>query len=987
MMEAMVSRPSSTTSMVGRAADLDQLRTLIGLGNSAPNSQVVLLAGDAGVGKTRLLTELGQQAGGAGWRVVKGHCLDFGDSAPPYLPFSEVFSSIASDYPALAASVIRAFPALASLVPARSGLDGGTGAPPRMEPSDLFEAVHAGLTQIAGSAPLLVVVEDLHWADHSTREMLSFLFARRFAAPVAVIGSYRSDDLHRRHPLRAAVGEWARLPGVARLQLQPLTDTDVRHLVRSLHPASISETKLSGIVARAEGNAFFVEELVAAADMAGSSLPTDLVDLLLVRVDRLDEDVRLVVRTASVAGRKVSHQLLARVVDLDDVSLDRSLRAAVEANVLVPVAPDAYAFRHALLAEAIYDDLLPGERVRLHAAYTRVLAAGEAEGTAAELAGHARAGHDTAIALRASIQAGDEAMALAGPAEAAHQYEHALEILADRHAVALDPPVDSVALALRAGDASVAAGNVYRAIALFEDQLRQLPPDASDIDRASLLLALAGAALQAETSIDALQATAEAVRLIPAEPASALRARAVNMHARTNADRRRDDDAAQWARLAVELGRQLHLPEVVADATTTIARIDERAGAPELSRQALEEAVTHATEAGDAAAELRALAVLAGIHYAVGHLPEAAKVSYEAVERAVCHGRPWAPYSLDARVLGGIVAYDRGDWDEALRIADVHGESPPGLAEALLGSVGMAVAAGRGQAQAVKIFPQIRAWWTREGQIAILSAGAAIDLYGDAGQLDEAIAVYDDVLACIAELWDMPHFQAQIRFAGLLLGQLSAAAGRSASSELTALAARGDDLAETAWAAAQHNRQLGRPEGIESAAWLARVSAEQLRLHWLTGVDAPDEDALIAAWRLSVEVFEQFGHPFETARSQARLAAVLRAAGQSEEADTTLALARETATQLGAVPLLAELRAIVPGAVARRPELPHGQEALTGREEEVLALLATGRSNRAIGEQLYISAHVSNLMAKLGAHGRTEAVAIARRRGLLDNAG
>jgi DNA-binding NarL/FixJ family response regulator len=548
-----------------------------------------------------------------------------------------------------------------------------------------------------------------------------------------------------------------------------------------------------------------------------------------------------------------------------------------------------------------------------------------------------------------------------------------------------------VALALRAGDASVAAGNVYRAIALFEDQLRQLPADAPDIDRAQLLLALAGAALQAETSIDVLRLTAEAVRLVPAEPASALRARAVNMHARANADRRRDDDAAQWARLAVELGRELHLPEVVADATTTIARVDERAGAPELSRRALQEAADDAATAGEAAAELRALTTLAGLHYALGQLPEAAAVSHLAVERAVCHCRPWAPYGLDARALAGLVAYTRGDWDEALHIVDVHGESPPGLAEALLGSVGMLVAAGRGEAQAINLLPHLRSWWTREGQIAIVSAGAAIDIYGDGGQLDEAIAVYEEVLACIGQLWDMPIFQAQIRFAGLILGQLGAAAARSASSELAVLARRGDDLAATAWAAADHSRQLGRPEGIESAAWLARVSAEQLRLHWLSGIDAPDEDELVAAWRHSVEVFERFGHRFETARSQARLAAVLRAAGQPEEAEALVRQAQQAAGLLGAAPLLAELRA-VPGAAARRSEPTHGQEALTGREEEVLALLATGRSNRAIGEQLYISAktvsvHVSNLMAKLGASGRTEAVAIARRRGLLDDAG
>jgi DNA-binding CsgD family transcriptional regulator len=994
-MEAMAVTSPAASLLVGRTGDLARLSTLIGLGADRPTPAAVLLAGDAGVGKTRLLTELCDRAARGGWRVMAGHCLDFGDTAPPYLPFTEGFGRLAADSPALGASLIDHQPGLARLMPAHRGPATGPADPaPRMERSDLFEAVYAGLGHVASTSPLLLVVEDLHWADHSTREMLSFLFARPFAEPVAIVASYRSDDLHRRHPLRAVVGEWTRLPGITRMLLQPLADPDVRALVRSLHPEPLSEMKVRGIVERAEGNAFFVEELVGATDAADGSLPTDLVDLLLVRVDRLDEEVRIVVRTASAAGRRVSHDLLARVVETDGVTLDRSLRAAVEANVLVAVGTDSYAFRHALLAEAIYDDLLPGERVRLHAAYTRVLAAHESEGTAADLARHARAAHDTAIALRASIEAGDEAMALAGPAEASHQYEHALELVAEDQVADFDPPIDVVGLALRAGEASVAAGNVYRAIALFQDQLRQLPADAADVDRARLLHALAGAALQAETSIDALQATAEAVKLVPAEPPSPLRAQVVNMHARANADRRRDDEASRWARLALDLGRRLQLPDIIVDATTTIARVDERAGAPESSRRALEQAAEDAAAAGEVAAELRALSTLAGLHYTLGRLADAATVCRLAMERARQHRRPWSPYGLDARALAGIVAYTNGEWDEVLAIVDVNDESPPGLAEALLVSIRTLVSAGRGDGDAVELIPHLRPWWTREGQIAVVSAGAAIDLHGDRGELDEAIAVHDDLVACVGEMWGHPWFPARIRLAGLLLGQLCAAAPRSGTRELGDLARRGDELARTAETTAAHGRKLGRPQGIESTAWLARVAAEQLRLRWLTGVAVPEPDALVSAWQGSVEAFAGFGHRFETARSQARLAAVLRSTGQPEEAAEQARRAGEVARLLRAAPLLDELRALGPSLASRRSEPARRSDTLTGREEEVLALLAAGRSNRDIGQQLYISAktvsvHVSNLMAKLGAGGRTEAVAIARRRGLLadDHAG
>jgi predicted ATPase len=341
----------------------------------------VLLAGDAGVGKTRLLAELRDRAQAAGYRVLVGHCLDFGDSALPYLPFSEAFGRLAAEAPTLARSLVEAGPAIARLMPARRVLPEQS-APAddenqvHLDRPDLFAAVHAALELLGRAEPLLLIVEDVHWADRSTREMLSFLFSRRFDAPVAIVASYRSDDLHRRHPLRTAAAEWSRLPGVSRVELGRLPDDDVRALVGSLHPGPMSERALRGIVERAEGNAFFTEELVGATEVGPDAIPEALADLLLVRLDQLDDDARHVVRAASVSGRRVPHLLLDRVLDGQVGSLDVALRAAVERNVLVPMGGDGYAFRHALLAEAVYDDLLPGERVRLHAAYAKALQQG-----------------------------------------------------------------------------------------------------------------------------------------------------------------------------------------------------------------------------------------------------------------------------------------------------------------------------------------------------------------------------------------------------------------------------------------------------------------------------------------------------------------------------------------------------------------------------------------------------------------------------------
>jgi DNA-binding CsgD family transcriptional regulator len=976
-------------ALVGRGVELERLETVLGLEAGQPTVTAVLLAGDAGVGKTRMLAELRPRAIAAGWRVVVGHCLNFGDSALPYLPFSEVFGRLVEQAPDVAESVVKASPDVARLMPGRRVLAAADEAgEERVDRAGLLEAVHVGLTALSQSQPLLVLIEDVHWADQSTREMLSFLFSRRFAAPVAIVASYRSDDIHRRHPLRALAGEWGRLPGVHRLQLERLPDADVRTLVRVLHPEPLPEHEVRRIVARAEGNAFFTEELVAAAAMGGRSVPTDLADLLLVRLDQLDEAARQVVRAASVAGRRVSHELLAHVVGLDGSALDHALRTAVDGNVLVSVGADGYGFRHALLAEAVYDDLLPGERVRVHGAYAKTLCDGDVDGTAAELARHARAAHMIETAVKASIQAGDEAMAVGGPDEAARHYEVALELMAEPEGQEGDAgDVDTVELTVKASEAAFAAGHLIRSQALVQDRLDVLPADAPPDQRVRLLIALVSTALLTEYTIDLLGLTTQALQLLADEPPSPLLAQVLSLHARTNADRRRDDEAAEWATKAQALATELHLPHVIADATTTLAYIGERAADPEWARQTLEKSITEARAGSDVTAELRGLFSLGGLNFELGRLDDARAVYEEGLQRARDTGRPWAPYGVDARAMAGLVTYVAGDWEAVLRVVDVTGESPPPVSEAALAAVWLAVAAGRGDPAAIERLPHVRRQWERDGVIAILAGAAAIDLHGDRGDLAAAIAAYDDVVATVSKVWQREAFQAQIRLAGLLLGQLCAEAGRVGADERAALAKRGDELVEVARIAGEITPR-GRRTGPEGEAWAARVAAEHARLRWLTDVDPPPQHELVAAWEGAVAAFEKFGHTFETARSRARLAEVLRAAGRSSEAADQAGQAMDVARQLGAQPLLAELRTSFP--TGRQGAGAQLDDVLTPREQEVLQLVAQGRSNREIGAHLFISGktvsvHVSNILAKLGARGRLEAAAVARRRGLLED--
>jgi DNA-binding CsgD family transcriptional regulator len=989
------------TPLVGRVDELRELAELIGLvrftagrsdqlDNDAAVGGVVLLGGDAGARKSRLVTELARDAQTKGWRVLVGHCLDFGESSPPYLPFSEALGRLAAESPELTRSLVELSPAVARLHPSHRRLSDSDDAPEPTQRGALFESVQEVLTGLAADTPLLLIIEDLHWADQSTRDLLRWLFTRPFDAPVTILATYRSDDLHRRHPLRATLAEWVRLPSVARIQLGPMSTAEGRALIDAVGRGRIAELDRQHILARAEGNPFFIEELVAASAMAGGRLPTDLADLLLVRLERLDDDARLVVRAASVAGRQASHALLAEGTALDGAALETAVRAAVEANILVSADGTNYTFRHALLAEAIYEDLLPGERVRLHAAYAEALAGQRVDGSAAELARHALESHDLVTGMRASIEAGKDAMAVGGPEEATHHYERALDLLADPAVAAAvsDPEgsgyVDRVGLVVKASNSASAAGHVGRALALAHAEL-EITPEDRPIDRARLINCLAMTAFVMDHNLDLLSLTAEAVRAMSDQPPSPLHALVLYSHARANFERSRDEEVARWASESLAMARNLRLPAIAADATILLAKVEERSGDGAAAVAAVEQAIEDARAAGERFAELRGRYTLGSLYYGQGRLADALATYQRAASQATDLGRQWAPYGVDSVIFRAIVSLVAGDWDLAEELIDMSGQNPPEIPSALFAALSLELAAGRGDTNALRDLPRIRNTWSLDGLIAITSAAAAIELYRQAGDIDGAISVHDDAVEAVSGLWQRPAFHARVRLAALLLGALADAAAIASTAERIELVKRGDELCDATQEVVDEPR-FGGPEG---RAWAARMAAEHARLHWLAGIDAPPLPQLVDAWRLAVETFENFGHVFETARSRTRLAAVMAAAGDpsaGEQADQ----ARTVAQALGAQSLLLEARQLAGGngAQSDRPA-PTTAEALTPRERDVLALVATGRSNREIAAQLFISpktvsVHISRVLDKLDATSRTEAVAIARRRGVID---
>jgi DNA-binding CsgD family transcriptional regulator len=973
--------PRPTTPLIGRATELGLLQR--GVDDAAAGSaSAVLLSGDAGVGKTRILAELTQRTEDAGVLNLIGHCIDFGDAGLPFVPFSEAFGRLAASHAALSDELLAEYPAIARLMPTRRVISAPAADPDdRIQRGVLFEAVLGALSRLAEKSTVLLVVEDVHWADQSTRDLLGFLLARLRDQPLDIVISYRSDDLHRRHPLRRSVAEWARLPRVERLHLPPLNADEVRELIHFLHPGPLAEQDMRQIIDRAEGNAFFTEELVAAAAECPqqSMLPAELADLLLVRLDRLSDDVRRVARVAAVAGRRVSHALLAAVVDVPDDMLDAALREAVDAQILEPRGESGYGFRHALLAEAIYDDLLPGERVRIHAAYATALQKA-VDGTAAELARHARESHDLATAFAASIRAGDEAMTVGAPQEALRHYEVALELLS---AVPEDDRVDEPQLAVAAADAAVAAGQPYRAVHLTREALAQYPEGGDPRLRAELLYGLATASVAVDGDFEVFTATSDALRLVPADPPSTFRTRIASLHAHAAMALDRLDDAERWASEAVEAATALGHPEAAADAHTTLAILHRRAGEPAAAARGLAQVAEEARQGGEITAELRSRYNLGSLYYDQGDLPRAIEAWDANIVRARDLGRPWTAYGLESRVMASVARYASGDWDVSASLARVDDESPPVLAEAMLAAAGMAVSAGRGRTSALEMVPVLRPWWQRDGLIAVLSGGAAIDLYVDDGKSEAALRVLDEVVAIVGELWQQPWFLGRIRLSALGLAALSSAAASQTSEDRVGSVERGRELVAAGRTTLQRGRPFGGRLGVEGIAWQARMEAEWARLRWLGGVEPPHVDEHIGLWQRSVDAFG-YGQVFEQARSRVRLAATLRAAGRASEAAEQASLARDAARRLGARPLLDELRQL---GESRSPSA--SSNALTQRERDVLALITQGSTNRQIARQLYISektvsVHVSNILAKLGVRGRTEAAAVARRDGLLN---
>jgi DNA-binding NarL/FixJ family response regulator len=983
----------ASLDFVGRDAELAQLEAALARA-AAGEPAVVLVGGESGVGKTRLVAELIARAVAQETRVLTGDCVTLGDAELPYAPIIAALRDV--ERTEVEAIVGAAAPGLAALLPQIGESDGGATSG-SLAQGRLFELLLALIGGLAvGAGPVLLVIEDLHWADRSTRDFVTFLIRNARRQQIALVATYRTDELHRRHPLRPFLSEAERAPAVTRLGLPRFTREESRAQLAGILGHHPEARLVEDLFARAEGNPFYTEELVAAA--TGDRLPENVRDTLMVRIEALSLEAQAVLRVTAAAGARVRHGLLEKASGLPSDSLVAGLREAVIHHVLVQdAAMDAYAFRHALLREALLDDLLPGERGPLHATLARTLTedpslSASASGTAAELAFHWAAAHNLPAAFAASCQAGDEAERLAAFAEANAHFERAADLW---DAVPEERRADGpsrVDLLRRAAETAYLAGDYDRAIALVRRALA-LVEDPMTIallhERLGRFLWVTGLAR------DGLDACRTAVALLPPDGPPAERARVLGAEGHllmlfglAAEARVRCDEALVVARAAgsrTEEGRIL----------TSLGCALVLCGDPANGIVHLREGQRIAEEVRDLEEMTRSYVNLGQALDSSGRLVEAVDVAREGVAMAAREGIGAVRGLLVAELAGRLLRLGR--WEEAGRVTDEVLDTPlsglhRGAALTLRGHLdalrGDAERARQRLDEAERLQRQaVGASWT--APVAVARSEASL-WAGDPGDGRRVVAT------------ELASYEAADLDALMVAPMLSV--GIRAEADLAAVArAHGDAGAETA-AVQRTVALLDELQGLllpERHAAGSPPPEAALFGEWgaVEAARAAGHDRA-AGWRELAERWEAFGSPYPAAYAHWREAeAALAAGGSRADVQAALAAAHVVAVELGAAPLRAEVETlagrarIVLGAVPAAGANDGGDTAerigLTSREHEVLRRLAGGESNREIGQSLYIShktvsVHVSRILAKLDARTRTEAASIAQRLGLLE---
>jgi DNA-binding CsgD family transcriptional regulator len=844
-------------------------------------------------------------------------------------------------------------------------------------------AVRRALERAGADRPVMLVVEDVHWADRSTRDLLVYLATTAPAIPLAIVVTYRTEDLESAPPLRRFRADLQRRPNVVHVELAPLDRTEVTALLGARLGHTPPPELAEAVFRRSDGNPLFVEELAATVG-ADDELPPLVRDVLSSRIEQLSEPTRGVLRIAAVGGRRVDHDRLAAVSQLDVEPLADALREARAANVLTADPErDRYEFRHALLHEAVYADVLPGERRLYHARYAAHINAGCVDGCPtlddwAELARHRRGAGELSGALAALIEAGLAAEAVHETIEARRHFDSALELWDGLGSDPPDVPLDHEQLTARAAEAASRAGAFERAVSLTTTALERVDPRSDPTAAGLLHERRAWFHWRARDETAALADYETAVGLVPDERASPARARVLAAYADALERSGRPDDAGRVAAdavaLAIAAGSAMdegHARHVLGLALAAQGRIDD--GVAELHR-----ARQLAERNGDVADVAGTYVHLWRVLTEQGRAGEMVRLADDAAQFCRSAGMDVAAVLLSC--VSAAFLHELGQWDEADERLGRDDDVVSGVPATLWNLVSGLVAVDRGDlVVAARYLATTRYLSTQlyDGRINGLLYRGLAEAALWAGEPEDALTAATTGL----ELTGADEMRA--RLAALAVraeadrAERRRAAGRPAatgSSTLPAVLATLERLDERA-------RARHAPDSSEVRAATATVLAERSRLD---GVPDPDR------WAGAAARWDGLSFPAPAAYCRWREAEALLASGRRADAAASFRAVHATAVALGAgglrraVEATAARAAIALGDDADAEPAPYG---LTDRELEVLALVAAGRTNRQIGEALFISdktasVHVSHILAKLGATSRAQAAAVASQLGL-----
>jgi|SRR5450755_714214 DNA-binding CsgD family transcriptional regulator/tetratricopeptide (TPR) repeat protein len=935
--------------------------------------QVVLVGAEAGGGKSRLVSEFTARVRDRAL-VLDGGCVPLGAAGLPYAPITAALRGLVRERGAgWIAGLLPGGDAgeLAALVPELGSLS--SGGDPEMARGRLFGLVLVLLEQLAAKQPVVLVIEDLHWADRSTGELLAFLVRNLRQAAVLLVATFRSDELGQAGPVRRLLAELGRLDRVTRLELERLSRGQVAAQLEAILGRPPDLAVASAVYERGGGNPLFTEVLLNPDGMLTPGLPGPARDLLLSAVAELPADCQRVLRAAAVGSTRVGHGLLAAVTGRDGEVLDAALRPAVTAAVLVTGEAD-YAFRHELFREAVLWDLLPGERAGIHRAFAEALQADPSLSldylpSVAE-ALHWRGAGEHQRALPAAWAAAGAACSVFAYAEQLQMLELVLDLWEGTPDAAAHVATDRVGVIEIAAEAARLAGEPERGLPLVETALSGLD-EACGPELAASLLQLRAALRQQLLLLGQVDDLETALRL--AQRPTRVRARILGQLVRALMMRDLYEQARPLATELQELALRLEDQGYQIEAQICLAQLDRHDRDIMADLQA---AAGAARRIGSGPLEMLARCEITNTLEARGEHEAAIEAGREALGRA---GQLGLARYVTAPIAGNLAEslVSAGRWGEALEIIDdgLSRNLAPFERECMLTWRGQIAAARGDQETAAWMVAELRSLPATEAEThrAFPLARLDIEVRLAGGDLDGALAVARTVPGVRAEsdpryLWPL----------------LAAAMRACADATVTGQAGRTGDLATLRDGLEQRAAGTVQPGPVErahTAVFIAEAARAAGRL------DLAEWDAAAAAW-------DAIGQPYLLACALLQAARAAVGEGDRAAAVDRLPQAAELAARLGARPLQQEItrlarraRIDLPHAAGQaRPVAPFG---LTARELEVLRLVAAGRSNQQIAAELFISpktasVHVSNILGKLGVTSRVEAAATAHRLHLLD---